>query len=428
MVYAFFTIILTLFALSIPVAAVIFGVGLMLDYFYSPMDVFRSIGEIAWTTSTNSLLTSIPLFILMGEIMLRAGVAERMYEAINHWVAWLPGGLMHSNIGASTMFAATSGSSVATAATISTVALPQMNKRGYNPRLFMGSIAAGGTIGILIPPSIILIVYGTLTQTSIPKLYLAGFVPGLLLAASFSAIVLTLCLLVPRFSGRRISSTWSQRVYGLPDLLPPLFIFLIVVGSIYAGIATPTEGASLGVVAVLALAAFARRLSLSMILESVEGTLRITAMIMLIVIAAAFLNFVLTMVGFSQSLTEAIRSTGLSPHQTLFLIILFYLILGCFMESMAMLVTTVPIVVPVIVQLGFDPIWFGIIVILLVEMALITPPVGMNLYVVQGVRGRGQIQDIMIGVAPFIVALAIVLLLTVFFPGVALWLPAVMSN
>lgn len=428
MLYTFFISTLSLFILSIPVAAAIFGVGLLLDYFYSPMDVFRAAGEIAWTASSNTLLSSIPFFILMGELLLRAGIAGRMYEAINHWIGWLPGGLMHSNIGASTMFAATSGSSVATAATISTVALPQMESRGYNPRLFMGSIAAGGTIGILIPPSIILIVYGALTQTSIPQLYLAGFLPGFLLAGCFSAVVFVICLVSPRFSGRRDRSSWRDRIRSLPALLPPLFIFLIVIGSIYAGVATPTEAASMGVVAVLILAASVGRLGLDMVLESIEGTLKITAMIMLIVIAASFLNFVLTMVGFSQSLTDAIRQTGLTPYQTLFLIVLFYLILGCFMESMAMMVTTVPIVVPVIVQLGFDPIWFGIIVILMVEMALITPPVGMNLYIVQGVRGAGRIQDVMIGVAPFVVAMAVVLLLTIAFPQIALWLPSAMAN
>lgn len=428
MLYVFFSLILGLFVLSIPIAAAIFGVGLLLDHVYSPMDVFRAFGEIAWTASSDPLLTCIPLFILMGEILLRAGVAGRMYAAINHWIGWLPGGLLHSNIGASTVFAATSGSSVATAATVSTVALPQMDTYGYNPRLFMGSIAAGGTLGILIPPSINLIVYGALTQTSIPKLYLAGFVPGFLLAGCFSLLVIFLCLAAPRFSGRKIQSTWGDRFAALPALLPPLFIFLVVIGSIYAGFATPTEAASLGVVAVIILAAFARQLRLTMLLEAVEGTLKTTAMIMLIVIAASFLNFVLTMVGFSQSLTDAIRSTGLTPHQTLLLIILFYVILGCFMESMAMMITTIPIVAPVIVQLGFDPIWFGIIVILLVETALITPPVGVNLYIVHGVRGRGRIHDVMIGAFPFVAALAIVLVLTIVFPEIALWLPSIMSG
>ena len=198
-------------------------------------------GEIAWGTSNNFLLVAIPFFVLLGEILLRSGMAERMYNALVLWMPWLPGGLMHSNIAACAMFAATSGSSVATAATIGTVALGEIEKRGYSERLFLGTIAAGGTLGILIPPSINMIVYGVLTETSIPKLYLAGFIPGLVLASLFSLTVLIICIVRPQLGGRRTSATWEQRLAALPDLLPPLIIFLAVIGSIYAGWATATE-------------------------------------------------------------------------------------------------------------------------------------------------------------------------------------------
>ena len=428
MIFSVFSLILALFFLSIPVAASIFFAGLMLSYFYTPIPIYRALGEIAWSASSDALLTSIPLFILMGEFLLRAGIATRMYAAINHWIGWLPGGLLHSNIGASSVFAATSGSSVATAATVSTVALPQMEIYGYNPRLFMGSIAAGGTLGILIPPSINLIVYGALTETSIPKLYLAGYIPGFILATSFSLLIIIICVFLPHLAGRQEDSSWHEKIHSLPALVPPLLIFFIVIGSIYAGVATPTEAASLGVVSVLILTAANRKLTISVILKSVEGTVKTTAMIMLIVIAASFLNFAMTMVGFSQMLSNAAANSGFSPYQTLFLIILFYLILGCFMESMAMMITTIPIVTPIVVQMGFDPIWFGIVVILLVETALITPPVGVNLYIVHGVRGQGPLHDVMIGAAPFVIALAVVLGLIIAFPEIVLWLPKFMAN
>ena len=213
----------------------------------SKLPLSLAMGEIAWGTSNNFLLVAIPFFVLLGEILLRSGMAERMYNALVLWVPWLPGGLMHSNIAACAMFAATSGSSVATAATIGTVALGEVEKRGYSERLFLGTIAAGGTLGILIPPSINMIVYGVLTDTSIPKLYLAGFIPGIILASLFSLTVLIICLIRPQLGGKPTSASWAQRIAALPDLLPPLIIFLAVIGSIYAGWATATESAALGV-------------------------------------------------------------------------------------------------------------------------------------------------------------------------------------
>src|SRR6188768_39944 len=250
-----------LLALAVPVAAGLGVLGLTLSAIYSKLPLSLAMGEIAWGTANNFLLVAIPFFVLLGEILLRSGMAERMYNALVLWVPWLPGGLMHSNIAACAMFAATSGSSVATAATIGTVALGEVEKRGYSERLFLGTIAAGGTLGILIPPSINMIVYGVLTETSIPKLYLAGFIPGLVLATLFSLTVLIFFFVRPQLAGRRTSATWEQRLTALPDLLPPLIIFLAVIGSIYAGWATATESAALGVIAALAIAAWNRRLT-----------------------------------------------------------------------------------------------------------------------------------------------------------------------
>ena len=417
------TVLLVLIALSVPIAAVLGVLALSLGQFFSVMPLHLALGDVMWENSIEFLLIAIPLFILMGEILLRSGIAERMYGALAQWLSWLPGGLMHSNVGSCALFAATSGSSVATAATIGTVALPEVDRHRYNERLFVGTLAAGGTLGILIPPSINLIIYGLLTDTSVPQLYLAGFVPGLLLAVLFMATVVVACLFRRGWGGTPIETSWAMRVRSLVHLLPPLGIFLVVVGSIYAGLATPTEAASLGVVASLGLAAFARSLSIEMLRRAVEGTMRTTAMVMLIILAAIFLNFVLAAIGLTQALSQFVLELGLTPMQTLLAVIAFYLVLGCFMETLSMLLTTTPLIVPIIVSLGFDPVWFGILMMVMLETALITPPIGVNLYVVQGVRGRGSMNDVITGTLPFVATMFVMIALLVLFPGLALWLP-----
>ena len=416
-------VLLAMLALSIPVAAALGALGLVLDHFYSFLPLSLAVGELAWVSNTNVILVAIPLFILMGEILLRSGIAERMYAAATHWLSWLPGGLMHSNIGSCAMFAAISGSSVATAATIGTVAIEQIEKRGYNERFFLGTIAAGGTIGILIPPSINMIVYGVLTETSIVQLYLAGFTPGLVLAGLFMLTVMIGCLFRPEWGGEKVETTWENRFRSLPDLVPPILIFIVVIGSIYAGWATPTESAALGVLAALGLAAWRRRLNLSIMRAAIEGTMRSTAMIMAILVAAYFLNFVITAIGLTAKVNAMVTGLGWTPMETLVGVIAFYVVLGMFMETLSMMVATVPIITPVIVSLGFDPVWFGVIIILLIETAMITPPVGINLFVVQGVRARGPIHDVMIGAAPFVITLVVMITLLILFPDIAMWLP-----
>jgi tripartite ATP-independent transporter DctM subunit len=231
------------------------------------------------------------------------------------------------------------------------------------------------------------------------------------------------CLWRPSWGGRRIETSWSRRLRALPDLVPPLLIFLLVVGSIYLGVATPTEAAALGVVGALALAAWNRRLTTATLIAALEGTMKTSAMVMAILIAAYFLNFVITSIGLTDQVNRFIVALGLSPFETLVVVIVFYVILGMFMETLSMMVATVPIITPVIVALGYDPVWFGIIVILLVETAMITPPVGINLFVVQGIRRRGHINDVLIGSAPFVATLLVMIALLVAFPGIALWMP-----
>ena len=423
MVWTALGILIVLLALAVPVAAGLGFLGIALSEIYSRLPLTLAIGEVAWATSNNFLLVAIPFFVLLGEILLRSGMAERMYNALVLWVPWLPGGLMHSNIAACAMFAATSGSSVATAATIGTVAMGEIKKHGYSERLFLGTIAAGGTLGILIPPSINMIVYGVLTDSSIPKLYLAGFIPGLVLAGLFSLTVLFICLLRPELGGRRTRTDWKARIRALPELIPPLLIFLAVIGSIYAGLATATESAALGVIAALGVAAWHRRLTVKMLLQAFEGTMRTNAMIMAILIAAYFLNFVISSIGLTAQVNRLVTGLGLTSTELLLAVIVFYLILGCFMETLSMMVATVPIIAPIMFKAGYDPIWFGILIVILMETAMITPPVGINLYVVQGLRKRGRIDDVIIGAAPFVVAMLVMIAILSYWPSLALWLP-----
>lgn len=413
---------LALLLLSIPVAATLAVLGLTVGGIFSEYPLYKAIGEISWTASTDFILLAIPLYVLLGEILLHAGIAERTYKALDRWLSWLPGGLMHANIATSAMFAATSGSSVATAATITTVALPQARKYGYGESLFAGSIAAGGTLGILIPPSINLIVYGFLTNTSIPRLFMAGIVPGILLSFLFMLCILVACLIKPSLTSGKHIATWNERFSSLKDLLPVMFIFFIVIGSIYAGLATPTESAALGVIVALILAATHKKLNFKILTGIMEGTMRTTAMIMLILMAAYFLNFILASIGLTDKLTVFVNNLGLSPFNTLLVIIGLYVVLGFFVETLSLMVITIPIIAPVIVDLGYDLIWFGVLLILLIEMALITPPVGLNLYVVQGVRQRGSISEVMIGSIPFVIMIALMIAILVMFPNMALFL------
>jgi tripartite ATP-independent transporter DctM subunit len=421
---ALFTL-LALMALAIPVAAAMGVLGLVLAEVYAFLPVSKAAGEVAWSASNEFLLVALPLFILLGELLLRSGLAERMYGALATWLAWLPGGLMHSNIAACALFAATSGSSVATAATVGTVALPQAQRHGYDERLFLGTLAAGGTLGILIPPSINMIVYAVLTNTSVPRLYLAGIVPGAMLALGFMATIGLMCWLKPARGGTRLPASVAAAIAALPALVPPMLVFLVVVGSIYAGIATPTEAASLGVLAGLGLAAWTRSLSWRMLREALLGTMKSTGMIMLIVVAAYFLNFVMSSIGLTTKLTDTITGLGLSKWEMLLAVVVFYLVLGCFMETLSMMITTIPVIAPVMAALGFDMVWFGIVLIVLVEAALITPPVGLNLFVVQNLRPGGSLNDVMIGTLPFLGAMLVLLVLLALFPGLALWLPSV---
>src|SRR6056297_3457899 len=416
-----------LLSLSIPVGIVLFLLGFGLDIFFTPFPLMRGLGNLVWSTSNNPTLIAIPFFVLLGEILVRSGIATRTYAALDRWVSWLPGGLVHANVATATMFSATSGSSVATAATVATVAMPQAEKLGYDPKLFSGAIAAGGTLGIMIPPSINLIVYGFLTQTSIPQLFLAGLVPGIALALAFLVVTAIICALRPELGGERRTFPLAQMLRALLDLLPILALFAIIIGTIYKGWATPTEAAAVGVAGALAIAAAVGGLSARMLSESLLGTVRITSMIMLVVIGASFLNFTLASAGLGSELRTFLEGLGLTPLSFILVIVAIYVVLGFFIETLSLMVVTIPIIVPLVVEMGYDPIWFGILMIVLIEMALITPPVGLNLYVVQGARQSGTMSEVMLGAIPYVIAMLLMAVALIAFPQIALYLPGALQ-
>ena len=416
---------LVFIALSLPISAVLGVMGVFLVTF-SSLPLSLAFGEVLWNHSRDFLLIIVPLFILMGEIILHAGIAHRMYAAIAQWLSWLPGGLMHANIGTCALFAATSGSSTATAATISVLALPEVDKRGYNERIFLGSLAAGGTLGILIPPSINMIVFAALTDTSIPQLFLAGIIPGIILTLLYMLVIIVLCLYRRDWGGRPVETSWRLRIKLLPDLMPPILLFIIVIGSIYAGFATPTEAASLGVIGALILAAWYKSLSWRMLGAVLEGTIRTGAMITLILMCSFVLNFAVAAVGLVEQINNFILGLGLTRLGTMLFIIGIYIIMGMVMDALPMVVLTVPILAPVVFSLGYDPVWFGIVVVLVSEASILTPPVGILCYVIQGIRGRGSLNDVFFGVAPFLVALGTMIGLIVAYPQLALWIPTML--
>lgn len=425
------------FMVGLHVAPALGVIGVALMVAFSDRPLLDMLGQIAWNVNSSFVLVAVPLFILMGEILVRSGISERMYRVLSHWLAPLPGGLLHSNIASCAIFAAVSGSSAATAATIGSVSLPAFRHRGYSEQLAVGSLAAGGTLGILIPPSISFIIYGVLVEESIGRLYMAGFIPGFLLAGVFMVIIAVMVKIWPRLAPRETAPSWRIRLVGLLALIPMVALMFIVLGTIYLGVATPTEAAAFGVVAALILTALERRLSLRMLADTALATVRSSCMIMLIVTGAFTLSFALAILGVPAQVTAWVTGLELSPVSLVVFLILFYLLLGTFMESLSMMVTTIPILVPALKAAEVDLVWFGVIMVVLVEAALISPPEGINLYVIHGIRKSvqsqaglpsGTITDLYLGVLPFMLGMAIVLVLLVAFPDIALWLPNLMKG
>lgn len=420
------------FAAGLHVGAALGLLALLAGFGLSDRPFWNFIGEMMWGPATNFVLVAVPLFLLMGEIMLRAGLSERLYRAMNVWVGRLPGGLLHTNILSCGVFSAVAGSSVATAATMGAVALPYFERTAYPPRLVLGSLAAGGALGNLIPPGITFIVYGLITETSVGALYLAAIGPSILVVLLFMAVIfwysarLGLSRLVQPAAapaGAPVSAL-RLRLLSLIDLAPTALLIGLVLGTIYSGLATPTESAALGVLGSLALAAVDRRLTWRMLHESARSTARVTSMIGLILFGAYFLNYILGSLGVPQMLAKFLTQLPFPGWVLMLCIIGFYLALGTFMEGMSMVITTVPLLFPVVKALGYDPIWFGVVVTMLVEIAMISPPDGTVLYVLQGMRRQpGPITDVFAGVLPFMAVYMFAIIVLMVFPAIALWLP-----
>ena len=423
-----FAIMLGLMFLSMPVAVSILAVGGVGGYLAYGMPLVGTMGGVVWGTLNTSYMTAIPLFMLLGELLLRGGVADKMYDALAVWLGRLPGGLLHTNIGTCALFSATSGSSVATAATVGTIALPALQERNYPIRPALGTIAAGGTLGILIPPSVNLLVYGSLAGVSVGQLFVAGLIPGLALTGLFALYVL---IAYGRAGSNDVALEVPMDVKFrlLKHLVPPLVIFGIVMGSIYGGLATPTESAALGVMTALYFVWRGGHLNGDLLVNCFIQSARTSGMVILVLVCALLLNVTLSMTGGTQAVTRWVSSLGLDQFTLLLLLIVFYVILGMFMDAMSMLVLTVPIAVPMVAVLGVDPLWFGIFVVVMCEIALITPPMGMNLFVVQGVRkGGGSFSDVIWGSVPFVVIMIAFAILLIIWPDIALWLPRSMAG
>jgi C4-dicarboxylate transporter DctM subunit len=420
---AFFAM-LAMMLIGMPIAASMAAIGVIGGIAAFGVPFLDSIAPVVWGVQNDSLLTCIPLFVLLGELLLRSGIADRMYVALSAWLGNMPGGLLHTNIGSCALFAATSGSSVATAATIGTVALPSLHKRGYSMRASLGSLAAGGTLGILIPPSVNMIVYGSLTNNSIGKLFIAGIIPGLLLTGFFM-----LWIYVSNVLGgnpmREAKVPMKERIATLRFLIAPAVVFGIVMGSLYTGIATATESAALGCMAALFFVWQSGKLTWEVMRTCFISTARVSGMILFIIVAAFILNLAISLSGVAEAMTKWVTSLGLSATGLILVLIVFYLILGMFMDVLSMQVATIPITYPIATALGVDPIWYGIFIVLMCELGLITPPVGMNLFVVHGIRpDKGGIEDAIWGALPYAAIMILFTMLLMFVPALVTWLPA----
>jgi C4-dicarboxylate transporter, DctM subunit len=404
--------------------------ALMLALFRDiPLD--KLLAQYAWNILTTQELLALPMFILMGEILFRTRLSQSLFQGLAPWAGLLPGRLLHVNVVGCSIFAAISGSSAATTQVVGRMALAELLKRGYSKDIAIGSLAGAGTLGFLIPPSNIMIIYGVLGDVSILKLFTAGFIPGFLLAGCFMAWVMIHTTLRPGLvpeSERAFSRvSMLDRIRALKDLAPAAFLIAAVLGSMYGGIATPSEGAAVGVLGALIVAGLQRELTFAALRDIAIGSVLTCSMIAMILLGASILGSAAAFLGIPRAIADFVASLGLTPFMLIIALIVFYLILGCFLDGFSMIVMTLPIVMPIVKQAGFDPVWFGIFLVLVVEMAQITPPVGFNLFVIQGLTGDGLGYIARVTLPYLVIMITFTLLITVF-PQVALWLPNALAG
>jgi tripartite ATP-independent transporter DctM subunit len=368
---------------------------------------------------------AVPLFVFMSAILLHAGIGESLYAAVARWVGFLPGGLAVASVFACAIFAAVSGSSVATAATIGMIAIPEMESRGYYKPLIYGSLAAGGTLGILIPPSVPMIIFGVMTETSVGQLYMAGIIPGILLGLLFAGYIISYAMVYPdrcpRGAERHVPL--REKLRSLVEVAPIVLLIVVVLGSMYFGVVTPTEAAALGVSVSLLLAVTVGRLTWAGFVRAFHETVRTTAMIMLIIIFASIFSHVIALLGTPRALLGLVTSLNLAPWMVFGMIFAILILIAYALEELSVMIIMLPILFPLVTGLGFDPVWFGIVMIVCLEMGFITPPVGINLFVIQGVARGSRMRDIATGATPFVLLLILMVVILFLVPDVALWLP-----
>ncbi|MBI3706177.1 MAG: TRAP transporter large permease subunit [Proteobacteria bacterium] len=420
----------TIFAmlgLGLPIAVVLGATGLVWIVALNPV-YLKGAAYAVLNTSTSDSLIAVALFILMGEIIQRSDVANRFYNAVAVRLRRLPGGLLHANIAVCAVFAAVSGSSIATAATIGTAAIPNFERLRYDIRVTLGSLAAGGTLGILIPPSIPLIIYGALVEESVGRLFIAAVVPGLMMVALFEIYIFTIAWLRPSIAPPVAEADVGARtrIRSMADTLPLIAIILVVLGGMYMGWTTPTEAAALGALAALLVAGMQGTLSWEMMHEAVATTARVTSMLLFIVLGAQIFSFAVFSWGINSIVANFVGQLPYPPIAIFAVICVIYLILGMFVDALSMMVMTLAVVHPIVVHLGYDSVWFGVVLVLLLEIGLITPPVGMNLFTIQAIRPGTALADVAWGAFPFVFLLLIGIGILVAFPQLALWLPSKM--
>ena len=424
-----FVVLFTLILLRVPVGMAMGLVGVAGFGAIAGMGPALSlISQTSMRTVTDYTFGVIPMFLLMGAFVSNSGMSRELFRAANTCLGHLRGGLGFATITACAGFAAISGSSVATAATFSTVAYPEMRRFGYPQSIAAGTIAAGGTLGAMFPPSTVLVVYGIITEQDIGKLFMAGVVPGLIAVCMYIATLAVVGAVRPNLLPRGPRSTWRERRSALRDVWAPILLFVFVIGGLYGGLFTPTEAGGMGAGGAFIIGVARRRLTWPLILQSLLQATRTAAAVFTVLIGALLFGYFLTITGTPQHVTEFLTGLGVGSYGVLLLILLMYLVLGCLMDAMAMIILTVPIVFPVITSLGFDPIWFGVIIVMTVELGLIHPPVGMNVFVIKSVVGELKFSTIFLGVTPFIVTDLLRLALLVAVPVLATWLPDLLGN
>ena len=419
----FISVLLFFLGSGIWVALSMIGVSAIGMMLFTSRPVGDAMATTIWGTSSSWTLTALPLFVWMGEILFRTKLSENLFKGLSPWMQRLPGGLIHVNVVGCALFAAISGSSAATVATVGKMSIPELRKRNYPEKILLGSLAGSGTLGLLIPPSIILIIYGVAVQESIAKLFIAGIIPGIMIALIFMSYVIIWSIINKKEMPKILEEySFIEKVKRSKQLLPVILLILAVIGSIYTGVATATEAASLGVVGALILSFFQKSLTLETFKSSLLGATKTSCMIAFILAGSTFLSLAMGFTGLPKNLALWIQNMELSPYVLIFVLMIFYIILGMFLDGISAVVLTMAIIEPMIRQAGFDMIWFGIFLVIVVEMAQITPPVGFNLFVLQGMANK-DMGYIAKSAFPLFLLMVLAVILVVLFPEIALWMP-----